>query len=261
MDAQDHAGWSLADWRHRLRNGPATADVFTSAELEGLDDPVRAHLGQAIVPGASLAQCAQITMRGSIKIGRWLPFRARQILRPHDGFIWAARVAGVIAGSDRYLDGIGGMQWKLAGLVNVAKADGPDVSRSAAGRCGAEGIWLPTALLPRFGVRWSAQDSNHITAHYLVGDTPIEARCQVGPDGHLRSVTFERWGDPDQTGQWGWHTFGGTFTAQRTFAGLSIPSSGRMGWHYGTDRWESGEFFRYQITDLQPLAPDGECDP
>ena len=47
-------------------------------------------------------------MRGSIRLGRWLPFRARQVLNPHVGFIWAARVGEVIAGSDQYLDGIVG---------------------------------------------------------------------------------------------------------------------------------------------------------
>ncbi len=268
MTPADHdpAGWSLADWRHRLRNEPATGEpptesVFTGAELDGLDDPVRRHLGQAIAEGTPLTRCAQITMRGSVKIGRWLPFRARQILRPHDGFIWAARVAGLISGSDRYRDGVGGMDWKLAGLFRVAHADGPDVSRSAAGRCGAEAIWLPTAMLPRFGLRWSAQDSSHITARHLVGDTPIEARCQLGPGGDIVSVALDRWGDPGQTGQWDWHSFGGTFTTQRTFAGLTIPSVGRLGLHYGTDRWEGGEFFRYQITDLQPLEADRRRDP
>ena len=55
-------------------------------------------------------------------------------------------------GSDRYLDGAGAQDRKLAGLVTVAHGDGPDVSGSAAGRGGAEGIWVPIALLPRFPV-------------------------------------------------------------------------------------------------------------
>lgn len=235
-----------------------TAGVFTKAELDGLQSPVRGHLAQVIAPGPSLAQCAQITMRGRIKIGRWLPFRARQILRPDDGFIWVARIAGVILGSDRYLHGVGGMDWKLAGLINLPHADGPDISRSAAGRGGAKAVWLPTALLPRFGVRWSAQNARHLIAYYLIGDTPIEARYRLGAAGDVASVLFERWGDPDNSGQWDWHRFGGIFTQQRTFAVLNIPGVGRLGWHYGMERFESGEFFRYQIIDLRLLEPDGE---
>ena len=32
---------------------------------------------------------------------------------------------------------------------------------------------------------------------------------------------------------------------------MTIPGSGRLGWHYGTDRWSEGEFFWYHITDLR----------
>jgi hypothetical protein len=86
---------------------------------------VRRHLTQAIAPGTPLATAARLRMRGRIKVGRWLPFRAHQVLNPHHGLVWTARAAGVIAGSDRYVDGTGGMDWKLAGLVTVARAQGP----------------------------------------------------------------------------------------------------------------------------------------
>jgi hypothetical protein len=56
---------------------------------------------------------------------------ARQVLNPHREVVWTARAAGVIAGSDRYLDGTGAMDWKLAGMVALAPADGTDVTRSA----------------------------------------------------------------------------------------------------------------------------------
>lgn len=206
----------MADWEDRLLGKPAPA-VFTGAELDGLAEPVRRHLKRAIAPDTPLTRCARITMHGSIKLGRWLPFHARQVLNPVDGFFWAARVAGVIAGSHHYLDGVGGMDWKLAGLVTVAHEAGPEVSRSAAGRGGAEAVWLPTALLPRFGVRWSADDDTHITAHYRLGDTPIDIRYTLGSDGRISSFAFDRWGDPAKTGRWAWHPFGGEITAQRTF--------------------------------------------
>jgi hypothetical protein len=103
---------------------------------------------------------------------RWLPFFARQVLNPHEGFVWSARGPGVITGSDRYLDGAGAQDWKLAGVVTVAYGDGPDVSGSAAGRGGAEGIWVPTALLPRFRVSWSAAAAAHLTARHRLEPVP-----------------------------------------------------------------------------------------
>jgi hypothetical protein len=215
---------------------------------------VQRYLAQAITPGTPLATSARLRMRGHIKVGRWLPFRAHQVLNPQLGFVWAARAAGVIAGSDRYLDGSGGMDWKLLGLVAVAHAGGPDVGRSAAGRAGAEAIWLPTALLPRFGVRWSAGSSDQVTASFRVGDTPVELRLRLDAAGRIASLVFDRWGDPGDTGRFGWHRFGGEVTGYRSFQGLTIPSQGRLGWSYGSDRWPAGEFFRYEITDLEPVT-------
>jgi nucleotide-binding universal stress UspA family protein len=75
-------------------------------------------------------------MGGRIKVGRWLPFSARQVLNPHRGFVWTGRAAGVIAGSDHYVDGAGALEWTVARLVTVASGAGQDVlrHRSMAGR-------------------------------------------------------------------------------------------------------------------------------
>jgi len=236
----------------------SSREEFTGAEVEHLPAPVRRYLHAAIADGTPLATCARVRMRGHIKVGRWLPFTARQILNPHQGLVWSARAAGVIAGSDRYIDGVGVMDWKLAGMVTLVHAEGADVTRSAAGRTGGEAILLPSALLPRFGVTWSVADHLHITAHYRVGPAPVELHLHLDPQARLRSFVFQRWGDPDATGTWGWHPFGGQITGHRSFAGLTIPSEGRLGWHFGTDRWTSGEFFRYRITSLHTLIPARE---
>jgi hypothetical protein len=230
---------------------PAVPDRFTSAELDGLPDPARRHLAQAIAPGTPLATSARLRMRGRIKVGRWLPFRARQVESPHHGFVWAARAAGVITGFDRYVDGVGGMDWRLAGLVTLAHGEGPDMSRSAAGRAGAEAIWVPTALLPRFGATWSAAGPDQVTVRHLVGETAVEVHYRLDAGGRVVSLVFDRWGDPDRSGAFAWHPFGGEITGYRTFDGVTIPSAGRVGWFFGTDRWPSGEFFRYQLTDLR----------
>jgi hypothetical protein len=59
---------------------PPEPEVFSSGELEGLPEPAHLHLAQSIAPGTPLATSARLGMRGQIKVGRWLPFRARQVL-------------------------------------------------------------------------------------------------------------------------------------------------------------------------------------
>ena len=142
------------------------------------------------------------------------------------------------------------MEWKPAGVVPVVRASGSDVTRSAAGRAGGEAIWLPTALLPRFGVTWTAVCDETVESRFELDDVPIQVRYQLARSGGIRSFSFDRWGDPDNTCTWAWHRCGGEVTSEATFAGLTIPASGSFGWHYGTDRWPDGEFFRYRIVAI-----------
>lgn len=234
-----------------------TRDRFTDSEIDGLAGPAQRYFRAAIAIGTPLAISAKIRMKGQIKLNRWLPFRARQILNPHAGFVWKARVAGVISGADYYFNGRGGMDWKLAGLKKLVHAEGPEVTRAALARGAAETVWIPTATLPRFGVQWKALTDRHIEGSWTVDGYPFTTRYALDNDGMVTSVVFDRWGDPDETGTFGVHPFGGEFSGYQTFHGLTVPSSGRMGWFYGTERWEDREFFRFQITDVTPSGLKG----
>lgn len=230
---------------------------FADDEIAELPEPVRRYFTASIKPGAALAVAARLRMGGEIKLDRWMRFRARQILNPHAGYVWAARVGGIVTGADHYVAGEGGMDWKLAGLKRLVHADGPDVSRAAAGRGAVEAVWIPTALLPRYGVEWTAGDDHTIRAAWSIDEHPIKLQLRIDDDGLVESAVLDRWGDPDETGTWGFHPFGGDLTAHATFHGLTIPSAGRVGWFYGTDRWDEGEFFHFELTDLAPTVGPG----
>jgi hypothetical protein len=73
------------------------------------------------------------------------------------------------------------------------------------------------------------------------GETPLEVNYRLDPDGRIRSMVFDRWGDPDSSGSFAWYPFGGEITGYRTFEGVTIPSGGRLGWFFGTDRWPAGD--------------------
>ena len=232
-------------------------EVFSPDRLAGLPEPARRFLTGAVAPGTPPARAACLRMSGRIKVGIWLPSRAREVIGPHDGFVWTARAAGLISGSDRYVDGAGRSDWALAGRWPLAHADGPDVTRSAAGRTGAEAIWVPTALLPRFGVRWTADGLDGAVSALRVGGVDVVTRYRFDGDGRIATFAFDRWGDPDATGTWGWHPFGGEVTAHRTFDGVTVPSAGRVGWFFGTDRWPASASFHFRITALRLLNGDG----
>jgi hypothetical protein len=230
--------------------------AFGEEELEGLEEPVRRLFRAAIAPGTPLAASARLAMRGRIKLRSWTAFRATEVIAPHAGFVWRAS-AGPIRGYDRYVHGEGEMRWKLLGLLPVMRATGPDIGRSAAGRLAGEAAWLPTSLLPRFGVRWSALGERRLAASFPLDAHELELHVLLDEQARIEACWLGRWGDPDRTGTHALHPFGMEATAHRTFSGLTIPSAGRAGWHYGTDRWPEGVFFEYELTALELVTSLG----
>lgn len=226
--------------------------AFAPDDLGHVPEPVARYFRTAIEPGTPRARSARLTMRGRIKLNRWVDFRGVEVISPCAGFVWAVRT-GLISGYDRLRDGTGEMRWTLAGLLPVMRAGGADVTRSAAARAAGEGVWIPTAILPRFGVTWEALDDAHVVSRHTVAGHGVVCHHTLDAEGRPRVTHMDRWGDPDHTGVFAMHAFGVEHTAWGRFAGLTIPTAGRAGWHHGTDRWPAGVFFEYQITALVPL--------
>jgi hypothetical protein len=190
-------------------------------------------------------------MHGEIKLRRWLPFQAEQVIYWKRGMIWQAtvRMYGLpIRGSDRLLDGTGAMQWKLLGLFPIMTASGPDITRSAVGRLLAESIWLPSVLSGK-EVAWSATDSSHPRACITVQGQTTELALTVDNTGRLETLQLSRWGNPEG-GAFHYADFGGIIEKESAFEGYTIPTCLRIGWYVGTDRFESeGEFIRVRIEE------------
>ena len=231
------------DWI-RLAGGHATA----APEPADLPAPAARWLAHARPPDGPLWTSVDLTMRGTIRLGRWRDFRAQEVLSPPDGFVWAASVRAMglrITGFDRYSAATGEMRWRAFGLVPVSTAHGTDVTRSAAGRLAAEGItFLPTAYR---WYTWTACEQPDVAVATLsVGGTPESVRLRIGPGGELREVRMSRWGDPGGTA-FDRHPFGVDVHDERTFDGITIASSFTAGWWRGTDRQADGEFFRAEV--------------
>jgi hypothetical protein len=242
----------LAEWENTVRS-PLHPDRFSPREIAELPAPVRRHLTLAIRAGAPLSTAVRLRMRGRIKLGVWLPFSAEEVLDPTRGYLWTGRAGVLLRGSDRYLRGVASRDWRLAGIIPLIRSKGADASRSAIGRAMAEAMWVPSALLPRYGARWEATDDAHVSLRHNLDGTPVGVDYELRPDGRIRSLSLERWGDPESTGEFGLHRFGAIITRYRRFGGLTVPAAGRVGWNVGTDRWRKGEFFRFNVTALQGL--------
>jgi len=229
---------------------PAIPGTFSSSAVAELPEPARRYLRHAIAPGTPLASAVRLRMRGAIKLGRWLPFTAEQVIHRDRGFIWKASVrrlgVPIFRGFDRLVGGEAEMHWRLLGLFPVMTASGPEITRSAIGRLDAESVWLPS-LLAGDDVRWTARDSRHPVAAFSGHSSAVE--FEIDEQGRLASLSMQRWGNPGGAA-FRLVDFGGLMEGEATFAGYTIPTRLRVGWYIGSPRFESeGEFFRATIED------------
>jgi Family of unknown function (DUF6544) len=246
----------LRSWLEQA-NGLAVAR-FSPEMVAGLPEPTRRYFQHAIEPGTPLAPMARLEMTGEMRLGReqaWLPLHAHQVLAPPTGFIWEASVgrgAMRFTGADSYATTRGQTTFRFWDLVPVVRASGPDVSRSARGRLAIESIWNPASLLPERGVTWTSLDDQSARATVTIDGEPIPLTLTIGPDGKLRSVTMERWGNLTTDGHHTYIPFGADIFAESIFDGYTVPSCLSVSWWHGTDR--SFDFFHALITGATYLA-------
>lgn len=240
---------------HNLLAVPGVpSDVFTPALVAELPEPTRRYLLHAIAPGTPLASAVRLEMTGTMRPspeGPAVDLRADEVLAPRRGFIWTAqaRMGGVpVRVRDHYYRGKGGVGVTLLGLVPLpTSGDADDVARSSHGRLVAEAVWCPIALVHP-SVTWEAIDADRARYTLYVDGEAEAVTVHVAPDGSLREVTLERWGDvegpPARRIPYGFRV-----DAEGTFGGLTIPTRLVGGWHYGTDRFDEAAAATFAVTD------------
>ena len=238
--------------------------AFNPDKLSHLPAAAKRYLEHTIAPGTKIASAVRLKMHGEIKLKQWIPFTAEQVICWEHGLIWSATawMNGFlpIVGSDRIIDGIGAMQWKLLGLFPVMTASGADITRSSVGRLQSESLCLPSVFCGD-DVSWTSTesselDSNLHSSFVVQGDRAeldftIVGKASPAENGTGRLKTFKlpRWGNPDGA-EFRYVDFGGILEEEGTFCGYTIPTRLRVGWYFGSERFEpEGEFFRATIDD------------
>ena len=238
-----------AAWEH-LATPVGTVERFEPQTIVDLPEPARRFIEHSVRSGTELNPVVTIDMVGEIKLKRWMPFRARQVLRVGEGFVWEAKTGRppiVFSGGDTLWRGSGSLDFRLWGVIPVARAAGSDIDRSAAGRLAAETVaWAPQGLTPQMGATWIGIDSNHATVSLPIGDRTVDVTIAVDEVGCLTEITMERWGNPGST-EFAMHPFGASVDACTNIGGITIAAAGTVGWGWGTEGQSDGEFFRYTI--------------
>ncbi len=183
------------------RRSPAEEGGISPGLFDDLPAPVRRYFEFALAPGQGMILRAHVRQDGVMRSGSredWKPFSARETLSAEPiGFVWDAKLQAFPALSVRvreeYAAGRGASEASLGGLVRVAAARGtPETASASLLRYLAESPWLPTALLPRAGVRWSAIDERNALATLTDAGTTVSMKAQFGERGEIIGISATR---------------------------------------------------------------------
>ena len=228
-----------------------TGPRFELSLVRDLDEPVQRFFAHAIAEGTALGDGVRLTMRGSVKVGAWLPFTAEQTV---DGrsFEWLARVGWgpvtPLTVMDRYADGAGSTEGRLLGRVTVFRADDANTARSAAGRAALESVvFAPTTVLAAARRLVAGRSEDVIVGRFDLPPERPEVRARIDEHGRLRTVRALRWGNPGRDA-FDYVACGCEVHAERRFGGLVVPSRLSVGWWFDTPRY--APFFRARIDSV-----------
>ncbi|MDX1500611.1 MAG: DUF6544 family protein, partial [Woeseiaceae bacterium] len=230
-------------WQSLVGAGAASGAAFDPASVGGLPAPAQRLFRFAIEPGAPLHTVVEVDMHGELGLGtknapNYRPMRARQVLAPPAGFIWAVDTGSGLAritGSDGMTATTSWSHFALFGLLPVVRAGGTEDHRRAAfGRLVGEAVfWAPAALLPGTGVHWVAVDADTARVTVEFAGLTQSADVTVASDGRPVSVVLPRWSDANPEKTFRLQPFGGTLAGFETFDGYRLPTQIEAGNFFG----------------------------
>jgi hypothetical protein len=251
------ADTNLAFSRIEAEAKPATG-TFDQTALADLPEIAQRYFKHAIASGTPLSSVVRLEMEGKFLLGdagqyQTYVMHARQVLSPPTEFVWVPEMkSGVmhITGSDALVSGRAWTRFWINGLFPVVNQQtSPDLVRSALTRSAMEAVWAPASLLPANGVTWDQTGPNTARLTLSTGVEPVD--ITLDESGRLLEIVTLRWSDVNPEKKFRLQPFGGTFDAEATFGGFTIPSQMKVGNHFGTDEYLP--FFQARITSAKYL--------
>jgi hypothetical protein len=216
--------------------GHAPAEV-SGVQPEDLPEPVERYFRFALTAGQPLVRHAFIRWGGELLMfgsSGWRPFSAEQHFSGNPpGFVWDAsvRAAPFLSAHvrDSYVDGAGASEASVTSLVPLKGQRGiREVAEASLMRYLAEAVWLPTALLPRPGLSWSAIAADTARATLTDRGIAVAVDFRFGAGGEIVSCSADRHrAVGDKTVLTPWRGF---YRNYRWIEGMMVPMAAEVAW-------------------------------
>ena len=257
------APWSLAAaYRREAAKRPfapaaAPGDVVTEADLAPLPEPVRQYLRRAGVVGRPHVRGFEARFHGRIRNGLdgpWMDFVAAQrtvIAPPARLFLIDASRAGIpFQALHAFIGPAATMRVRVAGLVDVVNARGPELNQSETVTFFNDLCLLAPGALVDVPVRWEVREGGAVRATYTQGSETISAVLTFDAQGDLAGfVSDDRYMSADGKTHVN-HPWSTPVRNFRDYAGGRLPRNGEAIWKLPDGHFTYGEFV------LESLATD-----
>jgi hypothetical protein len=236
--------WNAATARalDRLESSPSgdaerRPSAVSPEQFDALPSPVRRYFEFALAPRQRMIERAHLRQHGVMRAeagAAWKRFTAVEHFSTHPvGFVWDATMEMIpllpVRIRDGYADGAGASAASLGGLIPIAKIGGtPEVASSSLLRYLAESAWLPTALLPQSGVRWTGIDRDHASATLTDRGVTVSMDVTFGDRGEIVRIAAIRYRDMHGTPVL--TPWSASFEDYTRIEGMMIPLSGQVEW-------------------------------
>jgi hypothetical protein len=244
------------EWVRLADSRPPSPAVYDPAMVAELPEPVQRYFNFVIAPGTLLRTVVEIDMGGEFSLGtrekpNYQPMKARQILAAPTGFVWKAKLPGVVSVSGS--DSGGWTRFRVLGLIPVARMGGDnDHARAAYGRYISEAVfWAPAALLPGPGIVWESLAQNTARVTVTHNDLSQAVELKIDTEGRPTVVKFMRWSNANAEKKHRLQPFGGNLSDYREVQGFRIPFKVEASNMFGTN--EQFVFFKAVVTDVRFL--------
>jgi hypothetical protein len=227
--------------------------VVTGEMTRDLPGPVRRWLEVSGIVGKVMARNAYHEQRGSIRLrpgrGRWSNVEAVQLVDFEEPtLIWNVRMSVLpmlhITGRDRYADGRGEMEVRLASMVPIVDASSsPKLDQAALQRFLGEIVLSPSAALSPY-ITWEPIDERSARATMTHGGTTGSATFHFDEGGGFSRVEAMRYRNVDDGAPTGWEA---KAVGMGRVGGIRVPTRFEITWMLpeGPFTW-----YRFEVRDI-----------
>jgi len=245
----------VRDATARAAAAPA-APAVTEADLAPLPPPVQTYLRRAGVLGKPRVRALHAQFHARFRMKPDAPWMSASVDQydffESSGatrlfFMKASRAGVPFVGFHRYVGGAATMEVRLAGLIPVVDARGPEMTQGETVTLFNDICFLAPAALLDAPVTWKALGDRQVRATYTNAGKTIAADLTFDAAGDLVGfVSSDRYQSDGKTNRLlPWSTPIGDY---RDFGAARLAGYGEARWREPSGEWTYGQFWTDQVT-------------